>query len=252
MMSRRKFLPNYHYREVEGKSPLSLQSSVGKPLRNLKIFGSDMGVGDWAKNILPYAYTKSGTVSGVTYTVEEDGGLSVFGTATTGNANFSYVSNLDPMRIEKGQYRIFLTKKVTQPILFRIGKVNEDQSITLLGKFPSGTETTSYVLTFEEDTDIYVNCIVGKGDTVEKETFYLQLEKYTEGDEAVYEKHYEGVKIPVKMNSDEYEIYRSEPLFEGEYEVLGEEWKIASQKGENTLTVSTENPPEKITAQYYV
>lgn len=41
-MKRFKFLPNYHYEDVLGTSKITLEKSVGKPLRNLKIYGNSV------------------------------------------------------------------------------------------------------------------------------------------------------------------------------------------------------------------
>lgn len=41
-MDRYRMLPSYHYYDVEGTSPLALEKSVGKPLRDYKIYGNSI------------------------------------------------------------------------------------------------------------------------------------------------------------------------------------------------------------------
>lgn len=50
-MDRFRLMPNYRYYSAEGTSPLSITDSIGKPLRNYRIYGSDGGVGDKSKNL---------------------------------------------------------------------------------------------------------------------------------------------------------------------------------------------------------
>ena len=41
-MDRFDFLPSYHYEDVQGKSSVSLLESIGKPLRNFRIYGESV------------------------------------------------------------------------------------------------------------------------------------------------------------------------------------------------------------------
>ena len=50
-MDRYRMLPSYRYYDVEGTSPLTLDKSAGKPLRDYKIYGVEAGVGDKSKNL---------------------------------------------------------------------------------------------------------------------------------------------------------------------------------------------------------
>ena len=66
--------------EVEGVPPLIFQSN-GNNLLNYRIDGASSGVGDRTKNLLNNTAT-SQTISGVTFTVNEDGSVTCNGTAT--------------------------------------------------------------------------------------------------------------------------------------------------------------------------
>ena len=66
--------------EVEGVPPLTFPSN-GNNLLNYRIDGANGGVGDRTKNLLNNTAT-SQTISGVTFTVNEDGSVTCNGTAT--------------------------------------------------------------------------------------------------------------------------------------------------------------------------
>lgn len=76
--------------EVEGVPPLTFPSN-GNNLLNYRIDGASGGVGDRTKNLLNNTAT-SQTVSGVTFTVNEDGSVTCNGTATN-NIFFSLTGN---------------------------------------------------------------------------------------------------------------------------------------------------------------
>ena len=92
-MDRRRFLPTYHY---DNNTDGVLQNSVGRPLRDYKIYGNSEqngtptpeapvvieSVGDEMDNLFDYSKIASKTIEGITYTNNNDGSFTANGTLT--------------------------------------------------------------------------------------------------------------------------------------------------------------------------
>lgn len=143
------------------------------------IDASAVTVSQVGKNKLPYPYDeKTKLVSGINYTVNEDGILTAEGTATA-NANFNFILLSNPKPFKAGTCVFSLGKKTIGNIQFRIGKAvakadGTGYNASAIGSIQQGGISLKFTL--EEETLLYVNCIVGKNQTIEKETFYPQIE----------------------------------------------------------------------------
>lgn len=99
-MDRRRFLPSYHY---ENNTDGVLINSVGKPLRDYKIYGAADGVGDIAVNRIDHTKITSRTNLGLTFANNNDGTFTVNGTITAVTIGFSLLNGVDLNEIEAGE-----------------------------------------------------------------------------------------------------------------------------------------------------
>lgn len=75
------FYPSFYFKKAVGTKGVSMERSAGEPLRGLKIYGNGGTVTD-SRNLVPYPYnSETTTISGVTVTVNENGTLTLNGTA---------------------------------------------------------------------------------------------------------------------------------------------------------------------------
>lgn len=75
--------PNYDRVELEGTGMLVLPNSLDAPLERLELGGKTEQVQTTGAQLLPFPYvTGDMTKNGVTFAVQEDGGIKVTGTAT--------------------------------------------------------------------------------------------------------------------------------------------------------------------------
>ena len=97
-MSRRDFLPTYHFEDTENNE---IKDLAEEKLRDYIITGNH------GKNLIPFPYVgKSGTQNGVTITIDSDGVITLNGTATAG-IYFGLMSPVNSSGITKpGKYTI--------------------------------------------------------------------------------------------------------------------------------------------------
>jgi len=120
------------------------------------------------KNLMPYPYSNSsGTVNGITYTVNADGSLGVSGTADS-NAYFYINLNASAALFKAGAYAISISGANVGVRLY-VDKVEDGVSSNLT------VATTSAALTFTEDTYLRFRVYVPTGSTVDA-TVYPQIE----------------------------------------------------------------------------
>lgn len=148
-----------------------------KPIGSGGVDLSTVSVSRYGKNLLQFPYyTTTRTISGITYTVGENGSLTIEGTATA-NATFNFIlaSYNSALPLKAGNYTLSLGTPNTAYTQFRLGTIAESGSIVVKADIRYSGEKEK-VFTLDADTRVYMNCIVGKGDTVPKTTFYPMLE----------------------------------------------------------------------------
>lgn len=217
--------------EVEGVPPLTFPSN-GNNLLNYRIDGASSGVGDRTKNLLNNTAT-SQTISGVTFTVNEDGSVTCNGTATN-NIFFSLTGN------------------------------NSIENIILNG-CPAGGSGNSYLLRaidangrvlktdFGEGTEVFnlinakIQIRIAKDYICNNLTFYPMIRLATVEDDT-YEPY--GYKIPVVCGETTTNIYIEEPI--GEDESISMEdtnVNIPTINGTNILSIDTTVQPSNVYVQ---
>ena len=138
---------------------------------------SGVEVSRYGKNLLPYPYhNPTQTIKGITYTVGTYGSLTIEGTATA-NATFNFIlaSYNSALPLKAGNYTLSLGTPNTAYTQFRLGTIDENGTKVVKADIKyAGIKEKAFTL--EKDARIYMNCIVGEGDTVPKTTFYPQIE----------------------------------------------------------------------------
>ena len=239
-MDRFRLMPNYRYYSAEGASPLSITDSIGKPLRNYRIYGSDGGVGDKSKNLFDnqraieyadevtsYMYSYFKFENGKTYTMS-----CTSKSEDTTNKKWFRAGTLDTSRIT-------LNTLGYKSVTFTIPNDGVDYYLRV---YDNGTPSKLQYLRFFDGT-------------------YMENLQIEEGSAATeYEPYWDGYNIPVTVSNEQsiplktYNIYLDEPLAEGEcidyINGIGLP-RIQIGKGTNIITVDTEIKPSNIEVQYY-
>lgn len=235
--------------------PCTLSGSVGKNLKDYKIYGNIDGVGDKTKNLLDYrtmVVGESYESSGVTYTVTDDG-ITVAGTST----GYS------------------MTKRVSVKSILEVGKIYTLSPSYTKGVYvifrsvKNGTADYSSTKTITgEETLIEVYLQVNPETTVNNVVIKPQLE---EGAKATTYEPY-GYKIPINVNGESVNIYLDKQLYKNGdyvdymdykqqsvfyYDESGNETKtsialpsIQTIKGTNIITTGTSISPSNIKVKY--
>jgi hypothetical protein len=263
-------MPTYHFYSVEGNSPLKLEKSVGKPLRDYKIYGAcgDLVTDETDAN---YGKYKIPIVVGGKNLFNEE--LLFSRPNGVEKTEQGYLIKLYPAlyREDLVQYGAALVKhiksmlkpnvtytlsrkvdkyidRVSSSIVFRDA---EEKAIITTG-IGAGIKSVTFTLTQEEIDRI--NRVNIYGDVNTPILFeYIQLEL---GETAT---EYEPYKEPFTAN-----IYLDEPLSDEEYiDFVGQKLvkvdseqpislpKINTFKGLNIVSVDTETQPSNIEIQYY-
>ena len=222
-MDRFRLMPNYRYYNIEGVSPLTLEKSAGRPLRDYKIYGNSMqdgtpttdspveiqSVGDKSKNLFDIAdfAVKSNYSNAATFDK-----VSVNGNSIT-ISNASSVS----IRLKNTKLYQYLKPNTKYTVNYKRKVVEGTESnttgyICLLPNVGSGynfcyktvpiTRTTPSDLSSYTLLTIYggANCTVTFSDIIIKE----------DDGNTKYEPY--GYKIPITVDEETYNIYLDEPI----------------------------------------
>lgn len=259
-MDRFRMMPTYHFYSVEGNSPLKLEKSVGKPLRDYKIYGA---CGDLVTDETDANYGKYKipiVVGGKNLVNEVFPGIMGHGSSYGKMADTSskiyrtvHLKNLKP-----GNYIFSLEVPIT--ITKLVSTNNHDINVSVDVKNPATGYVQHYGLTsykviitqFEEDVYFSFRDTTS-GTTAWNDSYWVQAEM---GETAT---EYEPYKEPFTAD-----IYLNEPLADGEYiDFIGQKLvkvdseqpislpKINTFKGLNIVSVDTETQPSNMKIQYY-
>lgn len=261
-MDRFRLMPNYRYYNIEGTSPLTLDKAVGNPLRDYKIYGSADGVGDRSKNLFNVAeFTDTSRYSSSTIAKN----VLVDGNKIT-------ISNTSAVQIRSDIFQ-FLKPNVAYSISAKSYTLEEGEkgSTTFRIALTSSKGASNFYLTYgtnakarvlpEDLSDYDRLCLFGSTNGVISFDS-IQIEESSIITE--YEPYYDGYRIPITVNEDEYNIYLDEPLLDGEYlDHINQKLvkvdteadislpTIKTHTGTNIITVGTTVPASNIAVQYY-
>lgn len=214
-MDRRRFLPTYHY---EDNTDGVLPESVGKPLRDYKIYGNSIqdgvpspeepveiqSVGDMI-NLLPFPYitVSSHTTNGVTYTINEDTSISVSGTAT-GYSDFCFIYGQAITDFGDVGDTLYFTLNGTDLVNI-VGVLNVNIDGTL--KSFSFTDTYSLAIT-EDNVNALITFSVKRNNNVETSGVVRPM---ISTEVIPYEPY--GYKVPIKVTGKNlFDISRIENI----------------------------------------
>lgn len=219
-----------HVETASGKS-ITFYTDEDK-LRDWTIYGNAEGVGERTKNLLEVT-AETQTINGVTYTINDDGTVTVSGTATAdSNILLSSISGLS-----QGDYILSGEKDINTPTVYTYVRgggetTKNDQSGTGVD-FSMGnyTECKLYVTRYFSGT-VTVKPMIRSTNTTSDFIPY-------------------GYKIPLTISQDgqtdkNYDIFIGDsPLAEGEtVSKTSTGVDIATADGNNTITTSLYNQPD--------
>lgn len=230
-------------RTKSGAPPLTLTNCLSGNLVDYKIFGN---VG---KNLIPYPYAETTkTVSGITFTDNGDGSITVNGTATA-NAIFRLNKASTSIHVDKGE-------------------------IYRLSGAPTGGGTSAYLLLAYDTVNGYSDTGNGGVFTPRSENLTVSIRAYTgttfdnlvfkpmltKGGDATEYEPYKAVgdldgdkyKIPITVGNNTTNIFLNDPLGTGE----SIDYKTDSlpdifvSEGTNIISAETEIKPSAIEVKY--
>lgn len=145
------------------------------------------------KNLMPSSYySKSQTTNGVTFTVNNDGSITLNGTATVGFSNFLLVSSGTPKKFKAGTYTLS-GNPITSGARLWFREVNS--STNMISVYAGNSAT----ITLTKDTDMYIYISINKDTVFNNETIYPQIEL---GKEATsYTSSFISPQNPVEIKS---------------------------------------------------
>ena len=168
-----------------------LTDSSNLPVRNMNVYGKTEQFTTQGKNLIPFIYkTPNGTVNGITFTVLDNGGVSLSGTATD-TVYFSFAHKTQsPLWLPSGAYTYSFSGNGVDKIKGNIQYDDGGTTATLANFGSSGN------VTFNNDTDRFVGVLlsVNSGVNVDGVIVYPLLESGTTPTE--YEPYTGGMPSP--------------------------------------------------------
>lgn len=288
-MDRYRMLPSYRYYDVEGTSPLTLDKSVGKPLRDYKIYGNSVqdgtpspenpieiqSCGDKSKNLLDISSLVHYDNSSNGRTTKTDNNLVVHSSESqtyvyipSDKSKKGLFDRLKPSTTYRLKYSsrylegeptpsqsriIFVNSSFVAKLIFYIAKpITVGQIVTINTTFKTPADMSEY-------DQILIYGAYGNGSRTEIIDWIV-----TEETETVEPYEPYGYKIPIEVGGTVTNIYLDEPLKNGEYiDFINQRLvksdteqpidlpPILTHKGTNIISVGTEIPPSNMQIQYY-
>lgn len=157
---------------VEGLSPLTINKTANDKMK-IYFYGNSEQETRSGKNKLDYAYIDglSKTTNGITFTVNDDGGITANGTATA-NATFDLVKNFN---IQIGNYKLVGEDENYSSTGIR-GSCKQDGEIKYFSSANTDIKLEGTITNF----GVYI--VILSGQTVNNITFYPMLLESTETD----------------------------------------------------------------------
>lgn len=281
-MGRYRMMPTYRFYDVEGNSPLALDKSVGKPLRDYKIYGS---CGERTNNLFNHEPLRAHTgYHHPDILTQIDGGiqLKTLTCATTlYPEDFLAMTGLNPgdkviygcdWDVLNGSWSS-TTSEIYRGSLYFKHRTSSKDDVRFFNinqaSNPAGMSPKEIPENFNKDNyevlRIYgaYNTADGSAPIVNLTNMFLRKADV----DSSYEPY--GYKIPIKVTAgDSFEettnIYLDAPLAEGDFvdfksqkvvrgnvETLIDVPQIKTHKGTNIISVNTELTPSNIKVQYY-
>ena len=268
-MDRYRIIPGYRFYDIEGNSPLTLDKSVGKPLRDYKIYGS---CGDKTKNLLDYTQINNSAGYNDITQIENGFQLTGYGCPTNITPEMflemtglkigdtpKYIANHE---IINGRFTLYDFWKGS---LYFPLRSDANKGYQVRNNYASQPVIPENFNSETYDTmRIYgaLNASDGSAPLVYVTNMFL----CKDGDTIEYEPY--GYKIPIKVSGenlfDTTNIYLDEPLTDGEYidyinqkvvktngEMSVNLPTIKTDKGTNVISVESKLQPSNMKVQYY-
>jgi len=173
------------------------------------------------KNLLRYPYIKSQSGSGITFTDNGDGTITINGTATS-DCYFNYYANRagDRLSLKAGTYT-FSTISLPSNVQISFGfRDNNGQTISGISDIYLTPNLLNKTITIGQDFQTYGYIIVPNGTQVSSKTICVQIERGSSA--SSYEKYKENI-IPIPLNNNEVckiDNYKDRLIYDSQNERL--------------------------------